>query len=210
MQRGLIPCRQPTEDQLTNITLGIYGVRMVRVARNIFTGRYASIRNPDVLSNPEDYVRLSYGQIYNRRNGRIVANNICLYVQITHAKHIAYDAQRYPNNRSIRGEVNIRGYVRIDQVDYGTPSQPILKREVEDKLNKIMLDKFFTETDAGWLDGIIEWEVTGTEVSSRYWVQYEDTWTLEAWYSHGQITPSFGSAEYRVHRLVVIAENELY
>jgi len=203
-------CREPNEEILRNITLGLYRVRLVRIARSKLTGRFVSVRSEAYVQNPNEYIVFESGQVYNRINGRIVANNVCIYVQIIHAKHIAYDAERQPQHRSIHGEVNIRGYVRLDKVDYTNPERPILDKSVENNLNEIMLQKMYEQPNFEWLDGIVTWDIIGTEVTNRYYIRYSPNWELEAWYSHGEIYPSFSSAQYKVHEIVVINENELY
>jgi len=209
---GLIKyyCHKPSEDVLQNITLGRYAIRRLEYARNMFTGRFVSKRSREYVENAPQYVTVTNFQVYNRINGRIVTNFVCAYVKVIHAKHISYDAEKYPKNRSVRGEINIMGYIRLDQIDYTNPDRPILNKDVEDKLNEKALREFFDTNEGGWLEGVIEFDVVGTEVTDTYYPQYSQFWTLEAWYSHGDIFTSENSAEYKISKTVVIQENELY
>ena len=72
-------CREPSEEILRNITLGLYRVRLVRIARSKLTGRFVSVRSEAYVQNPNEYIVFESGQVYNRINGRIVANNVCIY-----------------------------------------------------------------------------------------------------------------------------------
>ncbi|MEM4066558.1 MAG: hypothetical protein QXV17_06840 [Candidatus Micrarchaeaceae archaeon] len=203
-------CHNPTETILNNLTIGLYKIRKLEFARNTITGRFVSKRSTEYLANPQEYVTVVNFQVYNSVNGRIVTNFVCAYVKVVHAKHIAYDAERYKENRSIRGEVNITGYVRVDQIDYTNINRPILNSDVEDRLNKLMLEKLFEQDKFSWLEGIVEWDVIGTEVTDIFYPHYSENWLLEAWASHGVILPSMHSAEYTISTYVVIRENELY
>jgi len=209
---GLIKyyCHKPSQNILENITLGRYAIRKLEYARNIYTGRFISKRSQEYVENSTQYVTVINFQVYNRINGRIVTNFICAYVKVIHAKHISYDARKYPENRSVRGEINIMGYIRLDQIDYTNPDRPILNKDVEDKLNEKALEEFFATDKGSWLEGIIEFDIIGTEVTDIYYPQYSQFWTLEAWYSHGEIFTTESSAEYKISKTVVIQEHELY
>ena len=199
-------CKEPNEEILRNISSGLYRIKIVRIARSKKTGKFVSFKK---IKRKSAYVITETNQVRDRK-GRIIANNICLYVQIVHAKHIEYDAEKQPQHRSIHGEVNIRGYVRIDQIDYSNPDKPVLNKKVENNLNEIMLRKMYEQPDFEWLEGVVTWDIIGTEVTNRFYTRYSSNWELEAWYSHGEIYPSYSRAQYKIREIVVISENELY
>jgi len=199
-------CNKPSDDVLQGITSGRYAIRKVEIARQRKTGRFVSRKK----YNPKRHVLVINYQVYNRSTGRAITNFVCGYVRVIHAKHISYDAEKYPENRSIRGEINIMGYIRIDQIDYTNPDRPLLNEEVEDKLNERALEEFFNTDKGEWLQDIIEFDIIGTEVTNTFYPQYSPYWTLEAWYSHGDIFVTQSTAEYKISKTVVIQENELY